>query len=50
MPWRGIILLTAAVLFFGFAVRRLGLAPALFVAVLLAAFSSERTSCRCGAC
>ena len=42
VPWRGIVLLTAAVLFFGFSVRRLGLAPALFIAVLLAAFSSER--------
>ena len=34
----------AAVLVFGLSVRRLGLAPALFLAVLLAAFSSERTS------
>lgn len=44
IPWRGLILLTLAVLFFGFAVRRLGLAPALFGAVLLAAFSSQRTT------
>jgi hypothetical protein len=44
IPWRGLILLTLAVLFFGFAVRRLGLAPALFGAVLLAAFSSRRTT------
>ena len=44
IPWRGIILLTAAVLFFGFTVERLGLAPSLFVTVLIAAFSSERTS------
>jgi len=44
IPWRAIILLTAAVLFFGFTVRRLGLAPALFGAVLLAAFSSKRTT------
>lgn len=44
IPWRGIVLITAAVLFFGFGVRRLGLAPALFGATLLAAFSSERTT------
>jgi hypothetical protein len=44
IPWRGIVLLTVAVLFFGFSVRRLGLAPALFVTVLLAAFSSARTT------
>jgi hypothetical protein len=43
IPWRAILLLTAAVLFFGFGVRRLGLAPSLFVAVLFAAFSSHRT-------
>jgi hypothetical protein len=44
IPWRGLVLLTLAVLFFGFTVRRLGLAPALFGAVLLAAFSSHRTT------
>ena len=44
VPWRGIILITAAVIVFGFGVRRLGLAPSLFLAVLLAAFSSERTT------
>ena len=44
IPWRGIILITAAVIVFGFGVRRLGLAPSLFLAVLLAAFSSERTT------
>ena len=43
IPWRGLLFLTAAVLVFGFAVRRLGMAPALFLSVLLAAFSSERT-------
>ena len=44
VPWRGLVLLTAAVLFFGFTVRGLGLAPSLFVTVLLAAFSSHRTT------
>ena len=43
VPWRGIVLLTIAPLFFGFTVRGLGLAPSLFVTVLLAAFSSHRT-------
>lgn len=43
VPWRGIVLLSAAILFFGFTVRGLGLAPSLFVATLLASFSSTRT-------
>ena len=41
-PWRGIIFLTVALIFFGFTVRRLGLAPALFVASFLAGMSSSR--------
>ncbi len=44
VPWRGIILISAAILFFGFGVRRLGLAPVLFAAVFLSALSSERMS------
>jgi hypothetical protein len=44
IPWRGLVLLTAAPLFFGFTVRGLGLAPSLFVTTLLAAFSSQRTT------
>jgi hypothetical protein len=44
IPWRAILLISAGVIFFGFAVRRLGLAPALFVASFLAALSSERMS------
>ena len=43
VPWRGLILLVAALLFFGTTVKRLGLAPAMFVAVFLAAFASRRT-------
>ncbi len=43
IPWRGLLFLTAAVLIFGLTVRRLGMAPALFLAILLAALSSERT-------
>jgi hypothetical protein len=44
VPWRALALLSLSILFFGFSVRRLGLAPALFGSVLLAAFSSARTS------
>jgi len=43
IPWRGLLLITAAVLVFGLGVKRLGLAPSLFVAVFLAALSSART-------
>ena len=43
IPWRGIVLILGAVLFFGFAVRPLGLVPSLFVTVVLAALSSART-------
>jgi hypothetical protein len=42
-PWRGIVFLTISILFFGFTVRRLGLAPALFAASFLAGLSSART-------
>jgi hypothetical protein len=43
VPWRGAILILGAVVFFGFTVRGLGLAPSIFVTVLLAAFASRRT-------
>jgi hypothetical protein len=43
IPWRGLILLLAALLFFGFTVRGLGLAPALFVTSFLSALASQRT-------
>ena len=43
IPWRGLLLITAAVVVFGLGVKRLGLAPSLFVAVFLAALSSART-------
>lgn len=42
IPWRSIVLLTAAILFFGFTVRGLGLVPALLVTVALAGFSEPR--------
>ena len=41
VPWRALVLLLGAVLFFGFTVRDLGLAPALFVSVLLASFAGR---------
>jgi hypothetical protein len=43
VPWRGAILILGAIMFFGFTVRGLGLAPSIFVTVLLAAFASHRT-------
>lgn len=41
VPWRSAALLVAAILFFGFAVRGLGIAPTLFVSVLLAALAGR---------
>ncbi len=41
VPWRSLGLLLAAILFFGFTVRDLGLAPALFVTVLLAGLAGR---------
>ena len=43
IPWRGLGLILGAVLFFGIAVRGLGLIPAVFVASLVSAFASVRT-------
>jgi Tripartite tricarboxylate transporter TctB family len=41
VPWRALVLLVAALLFFGFTVRGLGLVPTLFVSVLLAALAGR---------
>ncbi len=41
VPWRSAVLLVAAILFFGFAVRGLGVAPTLLVTVLLAALAGR---------
>lgn len=41
-PWRAIVLITFAVLFFGLTVRGLGLIPALAGTALVAAFASPR--------
>jgi hypothetical protein len=43
-PWRGMVLIPLAFIFFGLTVRGLGIIPALFIATLLASFSSERVS------
>lgn len=41
VPWRSLALLLAAIFFFGFTVRDLGLVPALFVTVLLAGLAGR---------
>ena len=41
VPWRGLLLLIGAVLFFGFVVRGLGLAPAVLIVVLTTAWASR---------
>jgi hypothetical protein len=43
VPWRGLLLIVAAVLFFGLTVRGLGLVPATAVTALLTALASYRT-------
>jgi hypothetical protein len=43
VPWRAIVLIGGGILFFGLTVRGLGVAPAIFGAVLMAAFASSRT-------
>ena len=42
IPWRSVVLLTGAILFFALTVRGLGLVPALLVAVALAGFAEPR--------
>ena len=44
IPWRAIVLIVAAILFFGFTVRRLGLVPTLLVTSLATALASRRTT------
>ena len=46
VPWRGLLLLIGAVLFFGFVVRGLGLAPAVLIVVLTTAWASRYASLR----
>jgi uncharacterized membrane protein YcfT len=42
LPWRGMVLIPLALVFFGLTVRGLGLLPAVFVSTLLGGLSSER--------
>jgi hypothetical protein len=42
IPWKAIVLVVAAVLFFGLTVRGLGLVPSLFVTTLLAGLAGQR--------
>jgi hypothetical protein len=46
VPWRGLLLLIGAVLFFGFVVRGLGLASAVLIVVLATAWASRYASLR----
>lgn len=46
VPWRGLLLVTGAILFFGFTLRGLGLAPAILVVVIASAWSSRYASLR----
>ena len=42
VPWRGLVLITAAFIFFGLTVRGLGVVPSLFVTTALAGLASVR--------
>lgn len=42
VPWRAVLLVVAAILFFGFFVRRLGFVPTSLVTALLTALASKR--------
>ncbi|MBB5788901.1 tripartite tricarboxylate transporter TctB family protein [Jiangella mangrovi] len=42
VPWRSVVMIVAALIFFGFTVRRAGFLPATFVTALLTAFASSR--------
>ncbi len=42
VPWKALVLLVAAFLFFGYTVRGLGLVPALLVTVFLSALAGHR--------
>ena len=41
VPWRALVLLVGALLFFGFTVRGLGLLPSLFVTVFMASMAAR---------
>ncbi len=43
-PWRGLVLLLGAILFFGATIRGLGLVPTLFLTVFASALASRRNT------
>ena len=44
VPWRGVILVTAAVVFFAVTARSLGMLSALFIATMLASYSTPQAT------
>ena len=44
ISWRALILITAAIVFFGVAIRNLGLVPALAGSIVIAAFATRETT------
>jgi hypothetical protein len=46
VPWRGLLLVLAAPVVFGLTVRKLGLAPAIILTVLLSVYASRRSNLR----
>ncbi len=42
VPWRALVVIVAAILFFGATIRGLGVVPSVFLTALLAGFSSRR--------
>ena len=43
VPWKAIVLIIVALVFFGLTVRGLGLVPTLLITVLMSTFASQRT-------
>jgi putative tricarboxylic transport membrane protein len=46
IPWRALILITIAIVFFGFTLRGLGLVPSLAITVLITTFGSRQWTWR----
>ena len=44
ISWRGLILITVAMVFFGIAIRNLGLVPALAGSIIIAAYATRETT------
>jgi hypothetical protein len=44
--WRGVVLVAGAVVFFGATMRGLGIAPALFVSIMMASLSTDKNNWR----